>query len=267
MTSIVQTYYVSTGAKNAMYTLRCRRDVVGSPDLGAFMPDYYLCNLAAEEERAVVKAREYVDAMRGRMGEREGFSITFIGCPDSETFKRRGKLSVRDTHNIEQIEAGMFPFGKHAGKRISDAPDSYVLFFADKSSGENDVVMGALAAACMGIALEKGLVAKRELVRAERAEQDAKSAFIGTIGDRREFVGELFMAFERRNECGPSTWINKIRVGDDIVTYIGSKALGEAGTRVEFKATVKRHDEYKGVRTTVVSRPAALARANGGQQS
>ena len=56
-----------------------------------------------------------------------------------------------------------------------------------------------------------------------------------------------------------NTWaenyMNKIRCGDNIVVYYG-KALGEAGAEISMKATVKCHNEYNGVKQTVVNRPA-----------
>lgn len=249
---MVQTYYVSTGKKNAMYTLRFNRAGVGA----MFAFDNYICNLAADVERAVEKAKTYVDALRDRIGETNDFKIVFDEYPDAEVYKRRGKLSVRDTSNIEQIEDGIFPFGKHAGTKIADAPDSYVLFFADKAKDASEPVMVALSAACMGAALERGLIAKRDQARAERAAQDALSNFIGTVGERRVFEGEVIMSFEKQDGFGGSFWINKVRCGSDLVCYIGSKSLGEKGSSIKFKATVKSHDVYEGAKSTKVSRPA-----------
>lgn len=257
MTKITQTYYVSTGRKNAFYTLRCRRDCEGqSSVMFDLMPDFYVCTLSANEETASEKAKAYVAAMRERIGENENFKIVLDSIPDNENYKRRGKLSVRDSHSIDRIEAGYFPFGKHVGKAIADAPDSYVLFFADKlGNADNKPVMQVLAAACMGVALEKGLIAIREQRRAEQAEIDALSQHIGKVGERIEFSGVLFLSIERGGETTASYWINKVRCGNDIVTYIGANSLGKPGDEVSFRATIKKHDEYNGVKSTLVSRP------------
>lgn len=253
---IIQTYYISTGKKNAMYTLRQRRDVVGQASfMGAFMPDFYLCTLAATEDKAVAKAKEYVDAMRDRIGETSGFKIIFDDSPDHENYKRRGKLSTRDTRNMETIEDGFFPFGKHVGTPICAAPESYVLFFADKAKSETDPVMCALSAACMGIALERGWIAKREVVRAERAAVDSLSNFIGKVGERRDFTGVVVTSFNKITEWD-NYWINKIRVGDDLVSYMGCKSLGNQGEEITFRATIKEHKDYNGIKTTKVNRPA-----------
>lgn len=257
MSKITQSYYISTGKKNAMYTLRQRRDVEGQLSAVAIlMPDFYLCNLAATEELAIAKASAYVEAMRERIGENENFVIEFFPEVDHENFKRRGKLSVRDTHSLEQLEAGIFPFGKHAGKLVADAPDSYILFFADKSKDTTlGVVMQAVAAVCMGVALEKGLIAKRDQVRAERHAVDSQSQFIGKVGERRDFEGEVIVSFYKQTEYG-DYWVNKVRCGADIVTYAGCKSLGDVGTVAKFRATIKAHDVYHGINSTKVNRPA-----------
>lgn len=272
MTTIRQIYYVSTGAMHAMFTLRMTRRVDGGDaDVNRFVPDNYVCNLAAagEEnyERARDKAIAYCDAMRERIGERADFFVEFGGIWDEATAHRRGKLSVRQTQFIEEIEAGRLPFGKHRGLNIADAPASYLLFFADKAGNDaNDVVMAALTAACQGAALEMGYIAKREQDRTERAEADAKSDYIGEVDERREFEGEIITSFFKPYEpCSAhevSTamgfFINKVRVGDDIVAYVGARKLGERGERVRFTARITAHDTYNGVRSTKVNRPTKI---------
>lgn len=264
--TIVQTFYISTGALNAMHTLRMTRDVFGGPSLGNFRPDHYIRNLAVDVEEAQRKAQEYFDAWKDRVGgEREDFKLVLDLDPEYEIGKRRGKLSARDTMALNDIEAGISPFGKHKGIPLIDLPDSYVLFFADQvRDDEANVVMAAFKAACLGVALEKGLIAKRDAARAARAEADALSQHVGTVGERREFTGEIVTSiFKRWFEYGPADhgyWIVKVRVGNDLISYMGSAALGERGDTVTFRATIKGHSEYKGVKETKVNRPTNIKR-------
>lgn len=258
-TIITQTFYISTGAKNAMHTLRMRRD---APNLNPrFAPDHYIRNLAVDLETAQAKASEYFEAWKDRVGgDRADFHLVLELEPDTEIFKRRGRLSAADSYAIMDIEAGVLPFGKHKGTKIDAAPDSYILFFADKlkASEELNAVMSALAAACMGVAFEKGLIAKRDAARAERAAIDAKSDFIGTIGERRDFTGEVVTRFFKApyaQEPEIGYFVTKIRVGDDLVSYIGNSLECAKGDVITFKATIKKHDEYQGVKTTQVNRP------------
>lgn len=264
MTKTIHTFFISTGRKNAMYTLR---RVITPSDIKysaatLLMLENHVCTLAADEERAIAKAREYVEAFRQRVGESESYQIIFDDCPDRENTKRRGKLSVKDTVSIEMIENDTFPFGKHQGKSISDAPESYLLFWADKSNSlsEDEPVMHALCSACLGVAFEKGYIAKRDAIREEQHKQDLKSKFIGKVGERQEFTGEIICSYEKKEYvagygyCGQGFFINKVLCGEDIVSYIG-KSLGEKGDVICFKGTIKQHQEYKEVKTTVINRP------------
>lgn len=253
---ITQSYYVATGRQNAMYTLRCVRFAPNAPVFAD--PDFYICNLSASADKALEKAIQYVGALRERIGEHSEFKIEFDGML-AVADKRRGTLSIADTRKIETIEAGVFPFGKHAGQKIVDAPDSYVLYFADKAKeGGLDAVMQALSAACTGVALEQGLIAKRDQARAERMGKDALSEFVGTIGDRLEFSGKVVVSLSKVTQFGEPYWINKIRCGTNLVTYIGGKSLGKVDETVTFKATVKNHELYNGTRSTVVARPRLI---------
>lgn len=245
-------YYISTGKKNAMYTLRVA--VMG----GAHFLDNYICNLAATEEKAVEKATDYVERLKARVAHDTALTIVLDEEPEFQADKRRGKLSVYDTHAIEEIENGVFPFGKHKGTKIVDAPDSYILYFADQAFNSANAVSNALIAACQGVALDKDLIAKREVVRAERFAVDSLSSFIGTIGERREFSGEIFAVIKREaTDFQAGYTLTKIRIGNDIVSFFNNE-MGKVGDTIAFKATVKQHNDYKGVKTTIVNRPKAI---------
>lgn len=256
-TKITQTYYISTGRKNAMYTLRCRRDGEGqAAHMFAMMPDFYVMTLAASEEKAIEKAREYVDTFRARVGETEYFQIVFCEYPDHENFKRRGNLSVADTQKIMTIEKGVFPFGAHKDKHISEVPDSYILYWADKA-GQSDLepVIMAIVAMCQGVAVEKGLIAARQAVRDARHAADLKSNHVGTLDKRQEFTGVLeYVSGPNDGGMGRVWHFNKVRCGDDIVVYFGAP-LGIQGETITFRATVKEHCERDGVKSTKVNRP------------
>lgn len=245
-------YYIDSGKLNAMYTLR-RRNIAD----GVFV-DSYICNLSTDPDKAEAKAKEYFDRVTARFTDVESI---FAGYADFELGQRRGKLSVIDTARIEEIEAGRFPFGKHAGKKFSDVGASYVLFFADMvGKSDNGPVTDALSAACLGYALDHGYIAARDQQRAERKEEDLKSEWVGEVGARLVFEGKIVFTQLKIDSWDLSSYyITKIRQGDDLITYIGSKDLGEKGTLLKFKATVKKHDIYQDIKTTVVNRPAIVA--------
>lgn len=255
---IIQTYYISTGKLNAMYTLRMSRQVLNS---NYHVHDNYICNLAATEDKAVEKAANYVEAMRQRFNDTTTFKIVFDDSPEFEVGTRRSKLSTMDTRKLETIEQGLFPFGKHSGTRIEDAPSSYVLYFADMITKEtDDIVSQALYAACAGVALEKGYIAKRDAVRAEIKAVNILSKHIGALGERLVIEGVIFSQYYKQSADFDEDgyYITKIRQGDDIVVYIGSKNLGDKDTTIKMKATVKKHETYQDVASTVVNRPALI---------
>jgi uncharacterized protein (DUF3820 family) len=257
---ITVNYYISTGRLNAMYTLRTFRTFEGNTSsMIPQLTDSYVCNLAAagNEDEAERKAAEYVEALKERVPDTDNRRTLFLDGFDRVAHKRRGKLSMRETMNLEALERGEFPFGKHAGTRIDEAPESYVLYFADKLGelGETDGIMLAVAAACQGVALQKGYIAKREAFR-------ALSQHIGTVGQRLDFECTIQWVSKRPSDFGPgSVYTHKMVHGQthDVVMYRGSKELGAKGDTVRFKATVKSHGEYKGEKQTNVTRPAVLS--------
>lgn len=255
MTRPTRYAYISTGAKSAMFTLWTGRES-GDPRIDAFLRDRFICNLAGatNEEAAETKARDYCERMTDRTGE----TVQFRGFYDEPQNLRRGKLSVQDTQAIERIEAGFFPFGKFAGQPITAANDGYVMYWVDQHADAKPVV-AALSAACMGIAMERDLIAKREAARCARAAEDATSEFVGTIGERREFTGEIVTAFRKVDEyAGQDFYITKVRCNGNLITYIGNE-IGQRGAVITFKATIKAHDVYQGVKSTKVNRPKVTA--------
>ena len=120
------TYFIDSGRLNAMYTLK--RAMTG----GDFYHEAYICNLSTDPDKAEQKARDYFDRVTARIQDTDQHETFFAGYADFELGQRRGKLSILDTERIERVESAVFPFGKHEGKKFSEVPESYVLFFADK---------------------------------------------------------------------------------------------------------------------------------------
>lgn len=240
---ITQTYYISTGRLDARYTLRFCRVANG------YFIDHYICNLADSEDKARAKAKDYFDRLKERIGDSVNFIMEFdddIG-PKRE---RKGKLSANQTEWLRNIENGFFPFGKNRGKKINEVEDSYIMYFADKANSD-DVITSALAAACMGVALERDLITKREQMKEEKKAKDMLSEYIGEVGQRLDFSGTIVYSFYKEEH---GFYINRILCDNNIVVYIG-KQFGEKGDEVNFKATIKRHSEYNGVKSTQINRP------------
>ena len=251
LNSAVHTFYISTGAKNAMYTLRIEKSYRDDMGLTVCVHDIYICNLAVDEMLAVSKAQDYFDRVCDRYTNASMMTVA------DGILKRRGKLSAMKTRWIESIESGIFPFGKFRGQSFTDATDSYILFFADKIHS-TDFITAALATACMGVALDRDLIAKRDRQRQDRIDRDLKSNWRGVVGERIQISGEMIGSYYKEQVDGSGFWINRVRMNDDIFAYIGSKSLAPRGSVVEFTATVKSHNEYKNIKSTTIKRPLKL---------
>lgn len=95
-------------------------------------------------------------------------------------------------------------------------------------------------------------------LRTEKAQEvGATSTHVGQIKDRITVTGTVASVFEHGGDWG-TTYITKIE-GDDgnIYKWFGSYDLGR-GNKVTGKFTVKKHDEYQGVKETVITRPSAV---------
>ncbi|QDH49183.1 hypothetical protein PHYNN_60 [Pantoea phage Phynn] len=260
-TKIVATYYISSGAKNAMYTLRVKR--VG----GQFCSDNYICNLSTDPTLAEEKARAYYDGIDQRLGQSENFETKFAGYVDFDLYERRGVLSVEDTEKMEIIESGVMPIGKNKGRRFEDMPVNSVLWFADNSKENHDnPVFAAACNACMGVALEKGYIQARQIMRDKAAEaQEAiksSSRYVGEVKKRMEFSGVVeAVIYLGTTQVAYNTYaeryLTKFVCDGNMVVYFGNKVV-EAGQEVKFKATVKAHELYNEIQQTTVSRVKVL---------
>lgn len=255
-------FYISSGAKNAMYTLRT---VVRGGN--SFEVDNYICNLANDPERAEEKAEAYFDAFVARVGQSSSIKFIYQGYADFQLYERRGGLSVRDTEYMEQVDNGIMPFGKHKGKVIADLPMYTILWWADQANDDgamSNAVFQAVCGRCLGVALEKGYIEQRKIDRAERdaAIEAAKAAsqYMGEVKKRMDFEGVIEASIDLgARQVAWNTYVEnyltKILVGDNVVIYFG-KFLGEKGDAIKMKATVKEHNERDGVKQTIVNRPA-----------
>lgn len=261
-TVVTTTYFISSGRKNAMYTLRVERRG------GGYTSDNYICNLSTDPEKAEAKAREYFDRVSARLTETDTFKMIFQGFADFDLFERRGKLSVFDTEKLELLEQGIMPIGKRKGEVIAEMPMFTVLWWADQSKedNKNSPVFDAVCAYCMGVALEKDYIAKREEIREqweqERQERISKANHIGGIKQRLEMTGTVEKVIslgytQVSYYTSVERFMTKINVDGNVVVYFGNNIANE-GDEITFKATVKEHGEYKDVKQTIVQRVKVL---------
>lgn len=102
-------------------------------------------------------------------------------------------------------------------------------------------------------------VLERAKAREEARRADAdKSGWIGAVGERRDFNLTIRMVIEMSGQYGYS-YLHVMHDADgNVVVYKGTNLLGEKGSTVSVKATIKEHDSRDGVRQTKISRPKEL---------
>lgn len=240
--------YIASGKKNAMYTLR----VTGSSE---YDRDFYIKNLSNDPKRAIAKARNYC-AVHYPDANLSGIEEI------SDNLNAWGAPSKIEQEQITAIEDGYIPFGKHAGEKIADLSDGYVLWWADQDINENTKrPVSALMARMKGEASSRDLYAKREAKQTERAKIEAQrvaeSRHIGTIGERREFTGKV--VFVTSGEGFYGTWfLTGVDTDEGFVIYWNTLDMAEANDVVTFHARIKDHGERDGVKQTVVSRATKI---------
>lgn len=102
---------------------------------------------------------------------------------------------------------------------------------------------------------EKELV---ELIDNLKAE-DSKSEWVGEEGDRIGLKVKLNFIREYSSRYGDGLIYNMTDENENIIIYFGTVNLDfESKEYIMMRATVKKHDEYKGIKQTVINRPKVV---------
>ena len=98
--------------------------------------------------------------------------------------------------------------------------------------------------------------AKAKIERAfKEAEGPSLSEYVGEVGQRLRNMTAIFKS--TRGFSGAYGWTNihTFEVGDDVLVWFTAKDLDlEKGQAVDLTGTVKKHEEFRGVKTTQLSR-------------
>ena len=88
----------------------------------------------------------------------------------------------------------------------------------------------------------------------------ANSKHVGTVGERKDFRDlTVIMTIEREGDYGITTILKFEDSDGNILTWFASGGKSyEKGGKISLKATVKAHDEFKGVKQTVITRAKEL---------
>ena len=243
MTNPSVMYYISSGEKNAMRTLRRVTNVPGT-----HYQDEYICNLARDHYTAIEKARSICG--------KNTLHASFFEL--SKWGEKNVKLQAWQKKAIQGIENGFITFGKHKGTELVNLEEGYVRFWI--LGNASNIVASHLIKALTKIAEDRGWLEKwqkaQEELEAKKKKEAEESEHFGNIGQR----GELFLRCDKSlafDGYYGMTYINicKTRQGHTVI-YRGSKRW-EEGKYYKVAATIKSHDVYEktGVKQTYIARP------------
>lgn len=124
------------------------------------------------------------------------------------------------------------------------------------------VLTGAVICKTMGIAVSGAVAFDRHEGREAKRTADAKrtaatgaSTHVGSAGDRVDFDAETIFVMAKDGYYGTTTIIKLRDDAGNVYTWFasGSKDV-ERGQRYTVRGTVKKHDEYRGEKQTIITR-------------
>jgi hypothetical protein len=244
------TFYISVGALGVFHTLR--KEYL-DPN-GLVLADAHICNLPTDANQAVEKAIERVAELEKRFNKKMNLSTDI----DEFTIKKSNyKHSMILINKINLVEKGLAPLGKYMGQKISELPESYILWTADQNPNIIDVLSEIprklFSDACVAICIERGLFEVRK-------DKNNESVFLGEIGSKINVVAEIKSINTYNNDIYGETTLYRLVVDGNNISYKGKINLGEVGEVVQLEAKVKAHNTNADTnfKTTVITRPKII---------
>lgn len=259
-------YFISIGADRKMFTLR-QGNSAGK--------EWHIQNLSHTWEEA----------------EKKAFEVTGLHLPAPECI-----LNPLKAH--ETIDTAIMQWGKYKDMHIKDIAKEDVRYlawvastleedkinFPDKRPDRTKVLISQLPEVIAYNEEQERLKKEREEKwEAERKAEQEGSEHIGEVGDRIEFTGTVSFTRSFENDYGFGFQTKLVTDDGNVVIYWNlfgaevadfgidpdniKKIDAEKGDRITFRAAVKKHDEFKGVKQTVISRATKCKLLSAGKES
>lgn len=263
--SYVPHLYIGIGETGALYTLRetyLHVSYVGNTPHKE-VRSFHHFNLSQNADEALAKAQHYAEQMalelradreslEGEMRKITRASAEELAAREERIRKAQeeweaNKLKL-EAEKREKIANGIFPFGRYFDEKFEDAPIGYLTWLIENVNtfeGMLKEVAEAVKAKCSHMMLPKpdsdaivGEVKQRLVldVIVTKTREIWRDSFSGW-GQERVFIVEMMDKKTKACIMSFSTAFN-----------------AEEGEELTIKATVKKHDEYKGQAQTVVTR-------------
>ena len=256
-------YYIASGEKNKMYTLR------QSVSKGLFQDDFYVCNLSTDWETAMQKAAEFAG---DNLNLEASFTLDEIERRTSEQkqrdeaalqAERDAEKAERENRRMERMRACLarreWPFGKHEGRAIEGTDAGYIRFFYNleaEADRKGDVLR----------TLQQ--ILESVFPELKTALPVANGEHYGELKSRETMTATLIEAFSFDGYFGVTNVLRFVKDSGELLVYMGSALIIDAdnvspeiGKTYTFKATVKSHENYKNEQQTKVARIAKWAAA------
>lgn len=243
--------YISTGPKQVYYTLH-KLFILDSK----LIADDYVQNLCMEEDEAIAKAQAFAK----RLSDAGVDCIFHGGIASGETYGKLGSnLKLEDHLKVEKIKQGLMPFGKYVDQPIKDLPQDYIYWIISKFQTSTNPVESTLAFATLAIAIDNGYTKDGEDILScltEYNKQISKSEYIGVQGQRLDIECTIINASAHFDDLyKQEVYRFLLKQGENLISYNGTKNLGNKGDQVSITATIKKTYESKGVKYTQITRP------------
>ena len=235
-----------------------------STEIKVYTPEYGAKLLANRKARAEKKRQEMLagsESRRKEWMEREGFN------EDGNTW-----VFLGNTYEVkEQIKELGAKFNYLLGWHINHAVEGYPTMVINVKDITTIDYIGNIDycraytpeggdAEYDSYSMEQRINELKEEAYAEfrKNSGELKSEYIGTVGERRDFVCKLVshFAFDSAFVYGDVTHIYRFEdENGNIIIWKTGNWLDDEQKDFSFKATIKEHSEYKGEKQTVVQRP------------
>lgn len=80
------------------------------------------------------------------------------------------------------------------------------------------------------------------------------SEYVGEVGQRQELMVTVIGVREVNGYYGPSTMVRMVAGGNLLITFASGQFRPEVGDQLHIRGTVKKHQEYQGVKQTMLNR-------------
>lgn len=249
-------YIVSS---NTGFSLRAFTELKGSN-----VDDVHIINLGLALRTAKVSAKTIVNKIVSLLNQ-DLMKIELEDAIRSSTRSSKLKSSLNSNHDIDLLELDLMPYGAHKGEPVEGVGSAYLSSCITQVSKTPQADAKKLAACALGVLALRGDLTEEDVCTfflrnaLAKKEMNKSSEFIGTVKDRLEFNAIIeFEKSEMNDHRGRMQYFYKLRFGNDSMLYSGSTKLASKGGIVRFKATVKEHHLFKGIKTTVVERPRII---------